>query len=124
VAGPTARRYPGQRLLRISLRTAHIAAAVMVLGAIAHHLPVGAWKWVLAASGLGILADDLYRYGPAWFRWLQFWAAAFKVGMVLLGLAFDPWLAPGHWAALVVGSFISHAPGRFRHKALWGPPAT
>lgn len=109
--------------MRISLRTLHIASAVMVLGAIVFGHEPTAWKWVLALSGVGIMADDFCKYGTDWFRWLQFWAVATKVGLVLVGLAWDAALEPGHWVALVVGSFISHAPGAIRHRALWGPPA-
>jgi len=118
---PISRRYRGQRALRITLRTLHIASAVMVLGAIVFGHEPTAWKWALAGSGVGILADDLYKYGVAWLRWLQFWAVALKVGLVILGLAWGPAIQPGHWVALVVGSFISHAPGAIRHRALWGP---
>ena len=120
---PTARRYPCQRALRIAARTLHIASAVMVLGAIVFGQEPTAWKWALALSGSVIMADDLYRYGWAWFRWLQFWAVATKIGLVWLGLVWDAALEPGHWVALIIGSLISHAPGKWRHYALWGPAA-
>ena len=85
--------------MRITLRTFHIAGAVMVLGAIAWGHEPEAWAWVLVVSGLGIMADDFYKYGLAWVRWLQFWVVAVKIGLVILGLAWAAALEPGHWAA-------------------------
>ena len=121
-----ARHFPGQRLLRISLRTLHIAAAVIVLGAVHFDvegeaaLQATEWLGLLIASGAGILADDLYRYGPRWFGFAQFWASAAKVVLMAVALFLPDVRAACMWAALVVGSLISHAPGAIRHFEVFG----
>ena len=118
----TKRRYPGQRPLRIAIRTLHIAAAVMVLGAVVFSGDPGSWTYILVFSGLGIVADDLYRYGLDWLRYLQGWCVLIKVGLLIVGTLHPPVLGTCLWTALVIGALISHAPGEIRQYAFWGPP--
>ncbi len=116
------RRYPGQRALRIALRTAHIGCAVGTLGAALYGGEAGWWPAGLILSGAGIAADDLYRYGADWFRYVQGMTVLVKLGLVTLGAALPGLLLPSLWLALILGSLVSHAPGRIRQAALWGPP--
>ncbi|MCB9763520.1 MAG: hypothetical protein H6739_27380 [Alphaproteobacteria bacterium] len=117
-----ARRYPGQRALRITLRTAHIGCAACTLGAALHGAEAGLWPAALVLTGAGIVADDLYRYGGDWLRFLQGQVVLLKLGLATLGAAVPSLLLPCLWAALILGGVISHAPGRVRQAALWGPP--
>lgn len=120
---PRAHKFPGQRPLRIALRTAHIGAAGLLLGA-AHlgqlsALWPGTWG-VLAGTGLGILADDVYRWRAHLPRMLQFWTLLSKLALVGIAASVPGMLEAGLWGALVIGSVVSHASGKLRHKELWG----
>ncbi|MCB9765224.1 MAG: hypothetical protein H6739_35950 [Alphaproteobacteria bacterium] len=117
-----ARRYPGQRALRIALRTAHIGCAACTLGAAQFGAEAGWWPAGLVLTGAGIVGDDLYRYGADWLRFVQGQVVLLKLGLVTLGAAVPSLLLPCLWTALILGGVISHAPGRIRQAALWGPP--
>ncbi len=93
----------------------------MVLGAAAWGHDGTAWVGTMVGSGLIIVADDLYKYGMAWLRYLQAWAVIAKLALLMVGLLAHDWLVHSLLAALVVGSLISHAPGRIRHFSLWAP---
>lgn len=116
------RRYPGQRAIRITARTLHIACAVMVLGAEVYGGESGSWGVALAITGLVIIADDLYKYGIDWLRYVHGWAVLIKVALVIVGATFPQWMELCLWVALVVGGLISHAPGAIRQYPLWGTP--
>jgi len=115
-------RYPGQRWVRIALRTLHIAAAAMVVGAAVHDGAYGMWPDLLALSGLAIVADEIYKGGLDWFRYLHAWVVCAKVALAVFGALYPDWVLHALFAALVLGSVISHAPGRVRHFSLWGAP--
>jgi hypothetical protein len=115
-------RYRGQRWVRIALRTLHIAAAAMVIGAAAYGGSWGIWPELLALSGAGIVADELLKYGLDWLRYLQAWVVLAKVGLCAFGALHPEWLLHALFLALVLGSVISHAPGRVRQFALRGTP--
>jgi hypothetical protein len=117
---PKGRIYPFQRVIRISLRTLHIGAAAMTMGAVFFGGDPGSWPMLLMATGLGILSDDLYKYGLDWMRWLNFWVLAFKLTLLGVALYRPDFLKVAMWSALILGSLISHAPGKIRHAALWG----
>jgi len=99
----------------------------MMLGAAHFDSPQAAaqsdFVGLLLGSGAGILFDDIYRYGQRWVQMLQFWAALTKVALFVVGVLFPELLIGCMWAALVVGSVISHAPGEVRHFRLWGADA-
>lgn len=110
--------YRGQRAVRITSRTVHIGAVAMLLGAVAFHEPPGPWPALAVASGLVIVGDDLYKWRTAYLRMVQAWVIGAKLGLLALGSVFPSLLLPAMWAALVLGSVISHAPGRLRHRRL------
>lgn len=120
-SGLRARRFPGQRALRILVRTAHIASAGIVLGAVTLGAEPGPWLASTMATGALLIADDLYRYGLHWLRFVQAWVILAKLAL-LAGAAHvsDAWPF-AVWAAVIVGGVISHAPGVLRQRALWGP---
>lgn len=115
-----ARRFPGQRALHIGVRTIHIATAGVTLGAATLGVDPGSWAGLALLSGLVLLADDLFRYGDHWLRFVQAWAILLKLALLGLGMARPEWMAASLWAAVVVGGVISHAPGEVRQRALWG----
>lgn len=114
-------RFPGQRALRVTLRTAHIAAVAWLLGAAIYG---GAPQGPLGAtllSGAAMVAESLVRHGGDWLRYLGSWVILAKLGLLVLAL----WTGLSVWvllAALAAGSLISHAPGRIRQFPLWGEP--
>lgn len=114
------RRYPGQRALHIVVRTGHIAAAGLTLGAATFGADPGRWPLLAALSGSLLVADDVYRYGGNWLRYVQSWVILGKLGVLVYAGAHPALLAPALWLALIAGSLISHAPGAVRHHALWG----
>lgn len=116
------RRYPGQRALRITARTVHIASAGLVLGGALWDQDVEGWAAALVASGTVILVDDLYRYGMAYLRYAQGATLVAKLAIVGVGASIEGMLFPSLLVAVVAGSVISHAPGAVRHFALWGAP--
>ena len=116
---PEPASYRGQRALRIAARTAHIGAVGMLLGAVAFHQPVGPWPGLAIASGLVIVGDDLFKWGTLYLRMLQAWVIIAKLGLLALGVAFPNLLLLSMWGVLVLGSVVSHAPGRLRHRRLF-----
>ena len=111
------------RALRIALRTAHIGAASLLLGAV-HFAPDSAaltpWVMALLLTGATLLATELTRHGLDWLRFAQGWAVLVKLSLVVLGAVYPEALHGCLWGALILGSVLSHAPGRVRHWALWG----
>jgi hypothetical protein len=118
----TPKRYAGQRVLHIAVRTVHLGAVAMVLGSIAWGDHPAEWIALLVVSGGALVADDLYRYRASYFRYAQSWAILLKLALLVPAIFWSDLMIPGLWAALVVGSVISHAPGAVRHFALWGEP--
>ncbi len=94
----------------------------MVIGAAAYGGSWGIWPELLALSGAGIVADELLKYGLDWLRYLQAWVVLAKVGLCAFGALHPEWLLHALFLALVLGSVISHAPGRVRQFALRGTP--
>lgn len=119
-AGLVARSFQGQRAIRVVVRTAHIACAGIVLGAVTFGVAPGPWLAGALVTGSVLIADELYRYGLHWFRFVQ--SAVILTKLALLWLAaglVDRW-PEAVWAALILGGLISHAPGALRQRALWG----
>lgn len=119
----TTRRPKSHRALRIGARTVHLGAMAFVLVPMAMELPVShAALVLLVASGMVMVLDDFNKNGFELFRYLQFWAVVAKACLLMAALALPA--AAGPWAvtALVLGSVVSHAPGRVRQFALFGPP--
>ncbi len=112
-------RFPGQRALRIALRTLHIASIAWLLGAAVYAQPAEAAVSATLLSGGAMVAEALVRHGSDWLRFLGAWVVLAKLGLLIfaLGTGMSPWPL---LAALVLGSLISHAPGRLRQRALWG----
>ncbi|TNE89028.1 MAG: hypothetical protein EP330_12575 [Deltaproteobacteria bacterium] len=110
------------RWLRIAARTVHLGAMAFVLvGACDGTIPGDAVA-ALVASGGYLVADDVRKHGPDLFRYLQFWAVVAKLLLLTALLALPDRAALAGFAALIVGSVVSHAPGWFRQHPLVGVP--
>ena len=111
-----------RRWLRIAARTLHLGAMAFVLvGAVQHAIPPSAVSLLLLSGGY-LVADSLWRHGTDVFRFLHFWVVAAKLVLLLALLAAPSWAGAIAIAALVLGSVISHAPGRVRQWPLLGEP--
>jgi len=110
--------------VRIVARTVHIGAAALTLGAATYATEATAlvdarqWAAIALLSGGSIVADDFFKWGWLYLRMFQSWVVLLKLGLLLVGLACPQALAPCLWTALVLGSVVSHAPGRLRHLRL------
>ncbi len=112
-------KFPGQRALRIALRTAHIAAIGWLLGAAIYQGPSEGPVLATMLSGGAMVVEALVRHGSDWLRFVGSWVVLAKLGLLIFAL----WSGMPLWPlllALVLGSVISHAPGRLRQHALWG----
>lgn len=109
------------RLLGVLVRTAHLAGVVGVFAAARTGGPAGPWAAGVVVTGLALAADELWRHGLDWLRWAQAWALGAKLVVFAGAVA---WGRPevGFWAALVVGSVVSHGPGALRHRGVVGAP--
>lgn len=114
------RELPAERVLRIALRTAHIAAFAVLLGG--HVFDVAAdelrpWLWLTIASGVAFVALELCG-SFVWLLELRAWLTFLKLALLLLLPLFweqRVWLL---LAILVIGSATSHMPSRFRYYAV------
>jgi len=111
------RSFPGQRWVRISIRTWHLLSMGILLGGTAHGLPLadqpwGVWGTLL--SGVVFVAVELHA-SCIWL--LQLKGLAVAVKLLLLGAAVAssgsglPYLV----ASLVIGGISSHMPGKYRY---------
>lgn len=116
----TIRRFRGQRALRIAFRTLHLGAVAMLLGSAVFADGLGPWLEAVLLTGGLLVGEELYRYGSDWFRWLQSWVVLGKLALLVCVFALPAYQVPALWAALVMGSVISHAPGWVRQYGLIG----
>jgi hypothetical protein len=115
-AGNKAR--PLERLLANAVRSAHIAA-VVVLGAalLGAPLPVPAASWAVAGSGAVLLALDLAA-ARMHLGEVAGVAVLFKLAL-LIAAAWQPtWAATIFFAVLLLSSLVAHAPKGWRHRRL------
>lgn len=116
------RHFAGQRTLRIAARTVHLVAVAFVVGAALYGESAPGSGFALVASGAVMVTDDLWKYGADWLRYTQGWAVLLKVGLAVVAALSPPLAIPALVGAIVIGGVVSHAPGKVRQAAVWGPP--
>ncbi len=114
------RTFKGMRAWQVGLRTVHVAAMGVVLGAVAFGVPareVTAPIALTVLSGVALLGIDLWR-SPAIL--LQGAGAATLVKLLLLGIGgvFPASRLGWFLAATAVASVGSHMPSGWRHYSL------
>jgi hypothetical protein len=114
------KRSEGRLLVRVGVRTAHIACASFVLVGASWSLDPGLWGAATLATGGWLAIDDLDRHGLDWPRYAQGAAILAKLALLAVGLAAPGVWLVAVWGAFAVGGFISHAPGWIRQAPLWG----
>ena len=112
---PKPRSFRGQRAARITARTLHIAAIAVWIGSYVFDGDSGWSPFVAAATGFAIVAIDVYKYGLDYFRYMLSWAIALKLCIIVVAHFWVPLRPLALWTSLVIGSLISHAPGKIRH---------
>lgn len=122
LGGMTPRRFPGQRLVRVLMRTVHLGAVAVVLGGAIYGADLTQGLEILLISGMALAAEEVWRHGLGWFRFVQAWVVLTKLALFGIVLTIDAMQVPALWAALVLGALISHASGAVRQRALWGAP--
>jgi hypothetical protein len=117
LAPEPARELPGERAIRIGLRTAHIASTGILLGG--HFFDVEAsrllpWLWLVVGTGAAFVAVELYG-SCVWLAQ----GRGLLTGIKLILLLLVPWLwAQRVWlllAVLIIGSVGSHMSSGWRY---------
>ena len=117
---PPHRNFPGQRWVRISLRSAHLLFMGLLLGGVAQgipmtELPVGYWG-TIATGGLFALLEIFNTM--VWIYQIKGWVVILKI--VLMGAAGQAG-QDGLWnlgAAVILGGISSHMPGNLRYYSI------
>jgi len=116
----------GMRWLRITLRTLHILGSCLVLGGHffgASKAQVLPWLYLALASG-GALILTYLSEGWLWLRELRGVAVLAKSALLLaIPLWWDA-RVPILIAVVVIGSYVSHMPGRYRYWVVGRGPRT
>ncbi len=112
-----ARALPGERWVRITLRTAHILSSGILLGG--HVFGIAeqrllVWLWLSIGTGGAFIAVELYN-SCIWLLEVR--------GQLVIAKMLLLCLVPFFWEqrvwlimlVLVIGSVSSHMPGRFRY---------
>lgn len=118
----TYRQFPGRRWMISLLRVLHLAGVVGVGAGLLVAAPVPAYHVfivLLVGSGVAMLALDFWS-NASYARQLA-GVMMFAKLVLLVWFAFDParraWL---FWTTLAFSTLLAHAPGRFRHRTLFG----
>ncbi len=115
------RDFPGQRWVRIALRTAHLISMAVLTGGVS----MGAAPLSMAPAFWTTLLTGVLLVGVEWFYsgvWVfQLKGIAVMAKILLLGAAAAaPHSALGLLvAAIVIGGVSSHMPGKYRYYSLW-----
>lgn len=114
------RPLPGVRVIRTTLRTAHLVAFGALYGGHVYDVPAAAlWPALVATvgSGAALMGLEIYRT-PLWL--VQVRGVVTLVKIILVAAVAVCWTARV-WlltAALVIGAVVSHMPGRYRYYSL------
>jgi hypothetical protein len=114
------RPLPGVRVIRTTLRTAHLLAFGSLYGGHVYSIPAQRlWPALLAtvASGAALMGLEIYRT-PVWLGQVRGVATLVKLGLVVaVAVYWDSrlWLLT---AAAIIGGVVSHMPGRYRYYSL------
>lgn len=116
----TPRPLPGVRVIRTTLRTAHLLAFGTLYGGHVYSIPAQRLLPALLAtlaSGGALMALEIYRT-PLWLGQVRGLATLVKIGLVAaVAVYWDSrlWLLS---AAAITGGVVSHMPGRYRYYSL------
>jgi hypothetical protein len=109
---------PAARAIALSLRTAHLGAMAMVVGAVYFAVPEPAlrsWFAITAATGVGLLATEMSHSRHWAYQGRGVAAIAHVAALALLAAG---WGRAGIALALVLGAVGSHLPKKVRKWSL------
>jgi hypothetical protein len=114
------RTFPGMRWVRITLRTAHLIAMGLLVGGVAVGTPIGQLNpaaWGTLLSGALFVCLELYE---SWIFLVQVKGLAVLLKLLLLAgaMTFPGSALPLLVAAIVIGGFSSHMPGKYRYYSI------
>ncbi len=118
------RALPGHRWIRIGFRTGHIAASTALVGGHVFGVDAGRlepWLWATVITGVALIGTDLYQS----LLWLREVRGAAVLAKAALLLAIPVWWdarVPILFAVIVIGSVVSHMPGRYRYWVIGRGP--
>lgn len=114
------RRLPGERWMRIAVRTAHLAAVAAYVGGSVYAVPADRLGPALACVvATGLLFVLLEAYGTCeWFFEVHGLATLVKIGLLLLVPAVPDARTALLFVALAIGAVSSHMPARLRHHSV------
>lgn len=117
MGGRNRRGTGAMRWLRITLRTVHIIGSCFVVGGHAFgadKADVMPWLYVAIGSGALMIATYLTE-GWLWFREVRGIAVLFKSALLIAIPFWWDARVPILIAVIVIGSIVSHMPGRYRY---------
>jgi hypothetical protein len=120
----TERQLPGLRWIRMTMRTAHIATFSVVIGGHIFAVPADRiYPWLLAAiaTGAGLIALSLYQ-SFLWLREVRGVAILIKLGLLCAIPLWWEARVPILFAIVVISSYVSHMPGRYRYWVIGRGP--
>lgn len=114
------RRFPGERQVRILLRTAHLASMGVYLGGSVFAVaPERLALPLLLTIVTGLLFALFEVYGSLnWLFEVTGLATVLKIGLLWLVSVFPAARVPLLFAVLVIGSVSSHMPANLRHFSI------
>ena len=113
----TKRPLPGARVMRISLRTAHLLAFATLYGGHVYGVAAAELRPALlatVATGVALMGLELYRT-PVWPVQVRGLATFLKLALVAAVAVYWPWRLWFLTAAAIIGGISSHMPGQFRY---------
>lgn len=117
IVSPSRSHIPHARLISVLLRTAHLVAISVLVGAHAYHAPARQLLpllWVAILTGAGMAFIEAY---PHWSKLAENWAYALYVKLALLCAIPFLWRYrfPILIVVVVIGGLMSHATRNIRH---------
>ncbi len=114
------RPLPAARAMRTTLRTAHVAAFSILYGGHVYGVAAQSLRPALLAtivSGGALMALEAYRT-PLWLVQVRGLATFAKIALVAAVAACWDFRVALLTAAVVVGTIVSHMPGRYRYYSV------
>lgn len=112
------RDFPGKRWLNLALRTLHLAGLVLLGAGLLGSGKIGLGAAIIFVSGFGMFAIDTWA-NPGHLREVAGFGVVVKLLLVGLMAWQTAWALPIFWLVLVISTWLSHAPGAFRHRQLF-----
>ena len=118
---PAKRLFPGQRWVKIALRTFHLIGMCGLGGGLFLPFPPSLLTpsmTLLVATGTAMVAVELWSNG-VWLIQVRGLAIMMKIVLLMLIFVTKEWAEPLLLSIIVLSGVISHAPGDVRYYSLF-----